>query len=69
MRLIIQNQEKERLFAGMTVLSIINIFNLSDNGWNGYYEWIQSILYFEKIIQQSIHDTNFYNYDNSPKKK
>eukprot|EP01084_Bolivina_argentea_P000941 1724_1 len=54
--------EKERLFAGMTILSIINIYNPSDNKWDGYKEYIKIMLYFERIIEQNIHTKDFYNY-------
>eukprot|EP01084_Bolivina_argentea_P163647 284659_1 len=54
--------EKEKLFAGMTVLSIINIYNPSDNGWKGYAEFVAAFLYFERIIEQTNQQKNHYNY-------
>eukprot|EP01084_Bolivina_argentea_P249776 418285_1 len=54
--------EQEKLFAGMTVLSIINIYNPSDNKWDGYSEYIRGILYFERITEQTVHQKDYYNY-------
>ncbi len=54
--------EKEKLFAGMTVLSIINIYTPSDDAWKGYSDYIQSMLYFERVIEQSAHQRDQYNY-------
>ena len=34
--------EKEKLFAGMTILSITNIYNPSINRWEGFGEYIKS---------------------------
>ena len=47
-------------FAGMSVLSVINIFNVSDNGWKGYKDYFDVILYFERIIEQNIHNRDYY---------
>jgi len=54
--------EKEKLFAGMTVLSITNIYNPSDNKWEGYKEWVASFLYFERIIEQTHENRDHFNY-------
>eukprot|EP01084_Bolivina_argentea_P249777 418288_1 len=54
--------EKEKLFAGMTVLSILDIYVPSDNKWDGYGGYIKSILYFERITEQTVHQKDYYNY-------
>jgi len=54
--------EKEKLFAGMTVLSIVNIYNPSDNAWLGYEDWMNAMLYFERIIEQTHENLNVYNH-------
>eukprot|EP01083_Nonionella_stella_P088682 247318_1 len=65
------SNEKERLFAGMTVLAIVNIHykvrqktkNKSMvNVWQECSEYMKSMLYFERIIEQNIHNKDFYNY-------
>eukprot|EP01083_Nonionella_stella_P040217 109293_1 len=64
------DDEKEQLiFAGMTVLSITNIYNPSHNGWTGYADYVQSFLYFERIIQQTIHQKHHYNFGKISKEK
>merc|ERR1711902_156710 len=54
--------EKEKLFAGLTVLSITNIYNPSDNDWKGYGEYVSSFLYFERIIEQTNQQKHHHNY-------
>eukprot|EP01083_Nonionella_stella_P301824 1037691_1 len=51
--------EKERLFAGMTVLAIINI---TESGGKDCSKYMKCMLYFERIIEQNIHNKDFYNY-------
>ena len=46
----------------MTVLSITNIYNPSDNGWNGYGEYVNVLLFFERIIEQTDQQKHHYNY-------
>eukprot|EP01083_Nonionella_stella_P279631 951219_1 len=55
-------KERERLFAGMTVLSIINIYNTSDNAWQGYSDYVCAFLYFERIVEQTNQQKHHYNY-------
>eukprot|EP01084_Bolivina_argentea_P037087 68544_1 len=54
--------EKEKLFAGMTVMAIINIYDPLYNNWDGYYDYIQSMLYFERITEQTVHQKEYYNH-------
>eukprot|EP01083_Nonionella_stella_P165564 551065_1 len=54
--------EREKLFAGMTVLSITNIYNPSDNEWKGYGDYVAAFLYFERIIEQTNQQKHHYNY-------
>eukprot|EP01083_Nonionella_stella_P190263 704683_1 len=61
--------EKEQLFAGMTVLSITNIYNPSENQWKGYKDWVASFLYFERIMEQTIHQKAHYNFGQLSKEK
>eukprot|EP01083_Nonionella_stella_P081885 225813_1 len=62
--------EKERLFAGMTVLAIIDIGYEGRKGkWVQLTNAFQLLLYFEKIIEQSEHQRAFYNYGARPPKK
>ena len=42
----------------MTVLAIINI-KIADDKFQSKANYIQSILYFERIIQQTIHEKNY----------
>ena len=44
------------------MLSIINIiiYDQSDKQWKGYKDWFDVILYFERIIQQNIHNRDYY---------
>eukprot|EP01084_Bolivina_argentea_P223309 377861_1 len=54
------DDEKEYLFAGMTVLSITNIYTPSLNKYEGYGEYVASFLYFERIVEQTIHQKRYY---------
>ena len=56
------NNEKERLFAGMTVLSIINIYDMTDmDPWSGHNKhYLNVMLYFERIVEQTIHNREHY---------
>eukprot|EP01083_Nonionella_stella_P141493 436093_1 len=55
-------QEKERLFAGMTVLAVINIEYKSGGKCKTLGEYAAVLLYFERIVEQTIHNKNYYNY-------
>eukprot|EP01084_Bolivina_argentea_P150149 262214_1 len=55
-------EEKEILFAGMSALSITNIYSPSDNQFQGYSKYIKAILYLERITEQNIHQKRFYNH-------
>ena len=61
--------EKEKLLAGMTVLSITDIYNPADNGWEGYGEWFAAFLYFERIIEQTFDRKHHYNFGQLTKEK
>ena len=41
-------------------MSIVNIFNISDNGRAGYKQQIDVILYLERIIEQNVHNRDYY---------
>lgn len=55
-------QEDERLFAGMTTLAIVDIYSVFDGQWEWMTPHIQSLLYFERIIEQTVHQTAYYNH-------
>ena len=42
------------------MLSIINIYNVSENGWKSYKDYLDVLLYFERIIEQNIHNRHYY---------
>eukprot|EP01083_Nonionella_stella_P150959 481748_1 len=57
--------EKERLFAGMTELAIINIIDLGASGDEERYEmakYMKVILYFERLCEQTVYNKDYYNY-------
>eukprot|EP01083_Nonionella_stella_P022304 61692_1 len=55
--------ENERLFAGMTnILAIIDIQVAFKRKWYKSREHCQMFLYFERIMEQTIHQKDFYNY-------
>eukprot|EP01084_Bolivina_argentea_P223310 377862_1 len=56
------NDEKEKLFAGMTVLAIIDIGYAYANRWYWLGHHTKVLLYFERLITQTIHQRNNYNY-------
>eukprot|EP01083_Nonionella_stella_P004799 13992_1 len=65
----ISNYEKEdeRLFAGMTVLAVVDI-EYWTRAADGQRQCVslgtnaQVFLYFERIVEQTIHNKNYYNY-------
>eukprot|EP01083_Nonionella_stella_P012289 34860_1 len=62
-------QEKERLFAGMTVLAVVDIQYSHQGKPISIEDYVLSFLYFERIIEQSIHNKRDYNYGVNIKKK
>eukprot|EP01083_Nonionella_stella_P079973 219527_1 len=54
-------EEKERLFAGMVVMAITNIYAAFNRKVISYSEYVKCILYLERIIEQTIHTREEYN--------
>eukprot|EP01083_Nonionella_stella_P147885 467265_1 len=62
-------KEKERLFAGMTVLAIVNIEYKRGAEMTHMRTYLSVLLYFERIMEQTIHNKGYYNYGVVSKKK
>eukprot|EP01083_Nonionella_stella_P004800 13996_1 len=55
-------KEKERLFAGMTVLAVVDIQYRSGRQMKAIGTYALGFLYFERIVEQTIHNKDYYNY-------
>eukprot|EP01083_Nonionella_stella_P073086 197384_1 len=56
-------KEQERLFAGMTVLAVIDIQYQNGREMHKTGKHAKVFLYFERIVEQTIHNKSYYNYD------
>eukprot|EP01083_Nonionella_stella_P250094 864124_1 len=54
-------KENERLFAGMTVLAVVDIQYRKRNSITRIGTYALVFLYFERIVEQTIHNKDYYN--------
>eukprot|EP01083_Nonionella_stella_P004798 13991_1 len=62
-------KEKERLFAGMTVLAVVDIHYRKGTAVTHLETYALVFLYFERIIEQTIHNKDYYNCGFATKKQ
>eukprot|EP01083_Nonionella_stella_P139838 427460_1 len=61
-------KEEERLFAGMTVLAVVDIQYRKGTKLIALGKYALVFLYFERIVEQTIHNKSYYNYGSVSKR-
>eukprot|EP01083_Nonionella_stella_P135440 412023_1 len=59
---IVYAKEEERVFSGMSALAVVDIQYISKGKWDHLGTYALMFLYFERIIEQTIQNKDYYNH-------